>query len=139
MAGRARSVRLMGSSGREHDPGAKRFAELLVGERGAWRHLQGFDGFRYESCELPCRDDHRATGDPLRRSGARHATRRRQGLPAPLLPVPGRRRQAAVQILRERTEAANACAGTASRCVLVRHEAADRPVGRRELQLPGIR
>lgn len=53
MHGRTRPLVVVGPSGREGQPGCRRFCDLLFGPNGAWSYLHSFEGFGIDAHEAP--------------------------------------------------------------------------------------
>ncbi len=53
MQGRTTLLSVVGPSGRDGQPGCRRFVDLLFGEDGAWSYLQTFEGFGIDASEAP--------------------------------------------------------------------------------------
>jgi ribonuclease BN (tRNA processing enzyme) len=53
MRDRNRPIAFVGPAGQNDQPGCSRFIDLLFGDGGAWNYLHTFDGFGYDTYEVP--------------------------------------------------------------------------------------
>lgn len=82
MAERTSPLAIVGPSGREDQPGCRRFCDLLFGPDGAWNYLHTFEGFGIDASEVP--EDAAAPVDAL---GSGDVAVRAVGVPHGMMPA----------------------------------------------------